>query len=56
MSFIVDTRNAEFFDSHGLAPSQYSKYFSEYFQTGHHQDRLQYKAITIGPDKRAHFS
>ena len=30
--FIVDTRNAEFFDSYGLAPSQYSKYFSEFFQ------------------------
>ena len=30
--FIVDTRKAEFFDSYGLAPSQYSKYFSEFFQ------------------------
>jgi hypothetical protein len=30
--FIVDTRTAEFFDSHGLTPSQYSKYFSEFFQ------------------------
>jgi hypothetical protein len=50
--FIVDTRKAEFFDSYGIAPSQYSKYFSEFFQTGHHQDRLQYKAIAIGPDKR----
>lgn len=30
--FIVDKRNVEFFDNYGLAPSQYSKYFSDFFQ------------------------